>query len=259
MGWLRLVLLGVEFGHGLDLHVAALQLLLVVLLQQDGPDEPDDGLFVGEDADHVRSPLHLFVQPFQWIGAVQLDPVLRRERHVSQHIVLGFIHETGEFWPFAAKLVGDMPLGLAGAGRIRLQKGLAQGGRNHGVLSLGDASQGVSHPVDPATLPCGSERLGDGGLETFMGIGDDQLYAGEASTKKAFEEKRPERLGLAGTDVQSHDFPAASLIETAKANDLEPYRYLRHLFEHLPTATSDAQRKALLPQYIDPKSLIIPA
>ena len=50
-----------------------------------------------------------------------------------------------------------------------------------------------------------------------------------------------------------------SLIETAKANDLEPYRYLRHLFEHLPTATSDAQRKALMPQYIDPKSLIIPA
>ena len=50
-----------------------------------------------------------------------------------------------------------------------------------------------------------------------------------------------------------------SLIETAKANELEPYRYLRHLFEHLPAATTDAQRKALLPQYIDPQSLIIPA
>jgi len=50
-----------------------------------------------------------------------------------------------------------------------------------------------------------------------------------------------------------------SLIETAKANGLEPYRYLRHLFEHLPAAITDAQRKALLPQYIDPQSLIIPA
>ena len=50
-----------------------------------------------------------------------------------------------------------------------------------------------------------------------------------------------------------------SLIETAKANGLEPYRYLRHLFEHLPAATTDAQRKALLPQYLDPESLIIPA
>jgi len=50
-----------------------------------------------------------------------------------------------------------------------------------------------------------------------------------------------------------------SLLETAKANGLEPYRYLRYLFELLPTAISDVQRKALLPQYIDPKSLIIPA
>ncbi|WP_081458474.1 transposase domain-containing protein [Solidesulfovibrio fructosivorans] len=49
-----------------------------------------------------------------------------------------------------------------------------------------------------------------------------------------------------------------SLTETAKVNGLVPYRYLRHLFEHLPTATSDAQRKALLPPYIAPKSLIIP-
>ena len=50
-----------------------------------------------------------------------------------------------------------------------------------------------------------------------------------------------------------------TLIETAKANGLEPYRYLRYLFEHLPAATTDAQRKALLPQDIDPQSLIIPA
>ena len=50
-----------------------------------------------------------------------------------------------------------------------------------------------------------------------------------------------------------------TLIETAKANGLEPYRYLRYLFEHLPAATTDAQRKALLPQHLDPCSLIIPA
>jgi len=50
-----------------------------------------------------------------------------------------------------------------------------------------------------------------------------------------------------------------SLIETAKANGLEPYRYLRHLFEKLPLATTDAERKALLPQHLDPQSLIVPA
>jgi hypothetical protein len=36
--------LGVEFGHDLDLHVTTLQLPLVVLLQQDGLNKPNDGL-----------------------------------------------------------------------------------------------------------------------------------------------------------------------------------------------------------------------
>ncbi len=42
-----------------------------------------------------------------------------------------------------------------------------------------------------------------------------------------------------------------SLIETAKANDLEPYRYLRYLFERLPMAETEADYRALLPQYAD--------
>ena len=42
-----------------------------------------------------------------------------------------------------------------------------------------------------------------------------------------------------------------SLIETAKANDLEPYRYLRYLFERLPMAETEADYRALLPQYVD--------
>lgn len=42
-----------------------------------------------------------------------------------------------------------------------------------------------------------------------------------------------------------------SLIETAKANGLEPYWYLRHVFERLPQARTEEQLRALLPQYID--------
>ena len=42
-----------------------------------------------------------------------------------------------------------------------------------------------------------------------------------------------------------------SLIETAKANGLEPYWYLRYLLEHLPDAMTEDDYKALLPQYID--------
>jgi transposase len=48
-----------------------------------------------------------------------------------------------------------------------------------------------------------------------------------------------------------------SLIETAKANDIEPYAYLRHLFAELPKAQTVDDIEALLPVNID-KNQIIP-
>ena len=46
-----------------------------------------------------------------------------------------------------------------------------------------------------------------------------------------------------------------SIIETAKANGLEPYWYLRYLFERLPSANTKQEYKKILPQYVD-RSLI---
>ena len=46
-----------------------------------------------------------------------------------------------------------------------------------------------------------------------------------------------------------------SLVETAKANNLEPYRYLRFIFGKLPYAQSPQDYKILLPQYIDKEQL----
>ena len=42
-----------------------------------------------------------------------------------------------------------------------------------------------------------------------------------------------------------------SLIETAKANKLEPYQYLRHIFSELTKATTEDQIEALLPWNVD--------
>jgi len=47
-----------------------------------------------------------------------------------------------------------------------------------------------------------------------------------------------------------------SLIETAKANDIEPYSYLRFLFERLPYADSPDEYKRLLPQYLEKGELV---
>ena len=46
-----------------------------------------------------------------------------------------------------------------------------------------------------------------------------------------------------------------SLVETAKANGLEPYNYLRHIFEKLPLTQTDQGYKNLLPQFVDGKDL----
>jgi transposase len=49
-----------------------------------------------------------------------------------------------------------------------------------------------------------------------------------------------------------------SLIETARANNLEPYAYLRFIFEKLPTAASLQDYEALLPWNLTPEQLEIP-
>ena len=42
-----------------------------------------------------------------------------------------------------------------------------------------------------------------------------------------------------------------TLIETAKANGLEPYAYLRYLFENLPLAQTESDYLKLLPNRLD--------
>lgn len=49
-----------------------------------------------------------------------------------------------------------------------------------------------------------------------------------------------------------------SLIETARANKLEPYAYLRFIFEKLPMAESLEDYEALLPWNLTPEQLEIP-
>ena len=47
-----------------------------------------------------------------------------------------------------------------------------------------------------------------------------------------------------------------SLIETAKANGLEPYAYLRHVFTESPKPQSLGDVEALLPTRLDPSRLV---
>ena len=49
-----------------------------------------------------------------------------------------------------------------------------------------------------------------------------------------------------------------SLIETAKANGLDTYKYLRYLFENLPCAESEEDYRKLLPQQLAADELVLP-
>ena len=50
-----------------------------------------------------------------------------------------------------------------------------------------------------------------------------------------------------------------SLIESAKANGLKPYFYLRYLFERLPLAKTEEDYRSLLPQNLTPEDIALPA
>jgi transposase len=54
--------------------------------------------------------------------------------------------------------------------------------------------------------------------------------------------------GLMGTSASATLY---RIIESAKANNLEPYRYLRLLFEKIPFSSSEDDYKSLLPNRIE--------
>ena len=111
-------------------HVAStLDRPFVVLLEQDRPDQTDDGVLVGEDADDIGAPLDLAVEALDRVGRVQLGAVLRRKAHIGEHVGLGFIHEDGKLGQFGPELVGNLaPLSPGGFGIVLGKSGGNEGG-----------------------------------------------------------------------------------------------------------------------------------
>jgi hypothetical protein len=79
-------------------HVsAALNGPFVILFEQQRPDEQDDGIFVGEDANDVGASLDFAVEPLERINGVDFRPMIFREAHEGEYISLCFVHERSEF------------------------------------------------------------------------------------------------------------------------------------------------------------------
>ena len=82
--------------EALDLHVAILRLPIVVVLHENGADEPHDGFLTREDADDVGWRLTSLFSRSR-IRRMQLGSMLRGEGHVGEHVMLGLVHQPAEF------------------------------------------------------------------------------------------------------------------------------------------------------------------
>ena len=74
-------------------HAAALQLPVLVLLQQHRPHQAGDRRVVGKDAHDPGAALDFFIDPLQQVGAPDLAPVVLGEMAEGQHVLPGLVHE----------------------------------------------------------------------------------------------------------------------------------------------------------------------
>jgi hypothetical protein len=104
--------------HGFLAQVAAFgDGPVVVLVEQDGADEADDGGVVGEDADHVAAAFDLLVDPLERVRRRERAPVASGERGVSEDVGLGALEDRGGLGELAVEDPDDfVQLGPAGLG-----------------------------------------------------------------------------------------------------------------------------------------------
>jgi len=65
-----------------------------VLFDEEGADETDDGVSVGEDPDDVGSPPDLFVESLEGVVGPDLEPVGLRKEPQSEDLVSGLVEES---------------------------------------------------------------------------------------------------------------------------------------------------------------------
>jgi hypothetical protein len=84
---------------------------------------------------------------------MDLGPVLLREAHVGEDILLGRVEQGGELGQLGAHLVGDLtPLRIGRVGMV-LREGGGDEGRDDAPAAPPSIGQSVAHEGHPAALP----------------------------------------------------------------------------------------------------------
>jgi hypothetical protein len=103
-----------DLGHAFSReHAPALELLVLVLLQQHSPHQAGNGGVVGEDPHHAGAALDFLVDPLEQVGAPDLLPLRLWEVPEGEHVFPGFQHELCCFGKALSQGAGQViPAGL---------------------------------------------------------------------------------------------------------------------------------------------------
>lgn len=116
----------------------------------------DDGVIIWENTHENRAAFDFAVQALDRIGRVRLRAVFLGKGHVSQHVMLGLIHEVWQLRNLGPDLVGSRPpLSAGGLGGV-LGEGRGDEGRDRPAPALARMGEGVALEVDAAPLPGGA-------------------------------------------------------------------------------------------------------
>ncbi len=170
----------------------------------------DDGGAVGEDADHVGAAADLLVQPFLRVVRPDLPPDLPREGGEGQQVVLGGVQVGCGLGEFGLQRVQDVPHLCLDRVGVGLFEDRPQQRGHPGLGRLRDLAQQVPRVVGAAALPRGAgQHRTDRVDEAGVGVGDDELDAGQATGDQGTQEGQPAGAVLGGGDVQAEDLAVA--------------------------------------------------
>jgi hypothetical protein len=193
-------------------HAPALQLPVLVLLQQHRPHQAGDGGVVGEDADDAGAALDFFIDPLQQVGAPYLSPMVLGEVAECQHVVACGLHDRHSGGELLAQHLGaPLPVGAHLVGCLD-HKHRFHGRRHHVLASLRDVGQEVAQEVHPAPLPGAAlEHPLDRRRQSRVGVRDHQLDANKAPLSEGGDELRPEGLSLTIAHLETNKLPAIGI------------------------------------------------
>jgi len=124
-------------GDGFQCHVAPRDRPLIILLQHQGAEQARHRGLVWKDPDHVGPAPDLLVQPFKWVGAVDLRPVLAGEALVGQNVLVSPAHRLRELGMARFECVDQLdPVVFRCCERVLIEGGSERRG-DDGAVTMG--------------------------------------------------------------------------------------------------------------------------